>query len=460
MDLRLSIVWNMVYSLAFCVCYVMGPQGFDASGNLTGGAEEAVVRELFVSGVLMSVFRECVLLFKTETWRNAESQAYQNEGSAKTSLLKAMCDVVVVLDAELKIAEACPQLTHMLRTQHNLQGDMLHHHMPSEEDRKRFDQFMAATVLTEEELAELLNVRLRDRFGVDRQVELLRARFQKLDNSVGYFVGIRVQVEGSAAAEQHTISAVGAVTGQRHIGGPSGEMNCEMSESSFDKIISEDRLTLSFDALGGTILDHSLHFGVLVGKLIVGDSVQEAIFSSSRFWSWVQQCAMTTFYGERELPACPVDHVLMRGARFSSDLRLPIREVKIFRLPNKSFVEGNKGSSAAVVISILFLTLRTKSLLRLAAAQRESCFQRLPIGLGIGSMEEDDDELDTSGTSGSALTNTEPSSESLLAPGGLSEFTDDSKEVTSPNDSLRVILSQFEPSAHVLDEYSNKDEAT
>jgi len=429
MDLKLSILWNVLYSVALCVCHVLGPHGFNDSSKLTSEAEEGVFRELLVLGVLVSIFRDCLMLFKTEALRNAESQAFQNEGSAKTSLLKAMCDVVVVLDAELKIAEACPQLTHMLRTQRNLTGDMLHHHMPSEEDQKRFDQFMAAAMPMEEDLAELLNVRLRDRFGVDRQVELLRARFQKLDNSVGHLVGIRIQVEGSAAADQQALTAPLSPGVEDSSSVQQEAARPETSETSFDKIISEDRLTLSFDALGGTILDHSLQFGVLFGKLLVGSSVQEAISSVSEFWSWVQQCAMTLFYGERGLPACPVAHLRMRGGRFPSGLRLPIREIKIFRLPNKSLIEGNVGSSAVVVISILFLTLRTKPLLRLAAAKRESCFQRLSIDAGASALE-DDAEMDELDTSGSGLTSlTVPSSESLFAPVAR-EHTDTSEEVS------------------------------
>lgn len=51
--------------------------------------------------------------------------------------------------------------------------------VPSE----RFDQFMAVATSVQEDLAEILNVRLQDRFGVDRQVELLRAKYLKLDRS-------------------------------------------------------------------------------------------------------------------------------------------------------------------------------------------------------------------------------------------------------------------------------------
>lgn len=104
------------------------------------------------------------------------------------------------------------------------------------------------------------------------------------------------------------------------------------------------------------------HPGLHVAK--VGNSVQDAISSTAAFWSWAQQCAMTTFYGDGALPPCPVDHLQMRGERFASGLRLPIRDVKIFLLPQKSFIDGKSGSKVAVVVSILFLTLRTKALLR------------------------------------------------------------------------------------------------
>lgn len=137
MDVRLSVIWNVLYTMAFCILSAQGPRGLDESGRWTFELKDAVVREAFVLLVVLVILRERVLLLKSEALSIAESLAFQNEGSAKTSLLKAMCDVVVVLDEDLRIAEACPQLRHMLRTSHNLMGDRLHDHMPAEEDRER-----------------------------------------------------------------------------------------------------------------------------------------------------------------------------------------------------------------------------------------------------------------------------------------------------------------------------------
>lgn len=100
MDFRLSVIWNVMYTLAFCLMFAFGPRGLDGSGNWTLVLQDAMCREAFVLAVIIAILRGRVMLLEAEAFSVAESQAFQNEGSAKTSLLKAMCDVVLVLDEE------------------------------------------------------------------------------------------------------------------------------------------------------------------------------------------------------------------------------------------------------------------------------------------------------------------------------------------------------------------------
>jgi len=380
-ELQVGVFWNIVFSLTFCVIYWVTWQGEDG-GVSRAGAQEVMGREVCMCIVLLLLVRDRVCSVRAEALNLARVQSLSTEGSAKTSLLKAMCDVVVLLDSDLKIAQPCPQLKHMLQAQQALKGDTLQNYMATEDDQHRFQQFMVGgeshAESEPEDLAEILNLHMRDWQGVDRRVELLRAKLVNVDGTVGHLVGIRVQPdEGPGAAADSGIAEIG---GQGGAPAAAGEL--------------DDSITLSFDALRWTILDHSLPFAVLCGELMIGTSIKNLVPDSFAFYSWVQQCAMDAFAGQH-VPSCPVDHLLLRWKRAAHPCRAEIRNIELYQLPANSFMDpAGGGQSGTLIMTIRFARMKSKPLLSLRAARRRGFILSAMVEMLSGYTPIDDDEIE------------------------------------------------------------------
>eukprot|EP00443_Scrippsiella_acuminata_P127236 CAMPEP_0115592718 /NCGR_PEP_ID=MMETSP0272-20121206/10929_1 /TAXON_ID=71861 /ORGANISM="Scrippsiella trochoidea, Strain CCMP3099" /LENGTH=343 /DNA_ID=CAMNT_0003027963 /DNA_START=406 /DNA_END=1434 /DNA_ORIENTATION=+ len=164
-----ALVWNLVYSLAsvWASSHVSEPGSFDS--NLV---------DLMMSAVLVLAAQQR----HRALWREARC----NEQVATTDLLTLVCDAVVELDDELKIAEHTPKLAL------NLQ-----HFMPIEEDRKRFEAHLSDhETIGEPEpsfssRSGALHATMRDSMSGRLQVEMFFVRFHSISGRRQYLVGIR-----------------------------------------------------------------------------------------------------------------------------------------------------------------------------------------------------------------------------------------------------------------------------
>jgi len=124
--------------------------------------------------------------------KDIESKASKSETSAVTTLLNAVCDVVVELDADLDFSKDHKSFTAllMLAPNRSTQGAHFQDFLPSEVDKQRF-KAQVVSPLDTECMAGAGNFTMRDSLGNNLKMEILSAQFEGLDNTTHYLVGIR-----------------------------------------------------------------------------------------------------------------------------------------------------------------------------------------------------------------------------------------------------------------------------
>jgi len=116
------------------------------------------------------------------------------ENSATATLLNLMCDVVVELDANLKLVRQAPKLEAMLAL-HSTRAATLQQYMPNEVDQSRFQDVLCPEGLQGDVSMSYepgaLHSTLRDSWGNHISVEMFYIQFRGPDLCLRTFVGLR-----------------------------------------------------------------------------------------------------------------------------------------------------------------------------------------------------------------------------------------------------------------------------
>mmetsp|Transcript_122256 Transcript_122256/g.391003 ORF Transcript_122256/g.391003 Transcript_122256/m.391003 type:complete len:460 (+) Transcript_122256:50-1429(+) len=146
--------------------------------------------------VVVAVFAVwCAILANEARWDYAREMITRKmllgENSATATLLNLMCDVVVELDANLKLVRQAPKLEAMLAL-HSTRAATLQQYMPNEVDQSRFQDVLCPegdVSLSYEPGA--LHSTLRDSWGNHISVEMFYIQFRGPDLCLRTFVGLR-----------------------------------------------------------------------------------------------------------------------------------------------------------------------------------------------------------------------------------------------------------------------------
>mmetsp|Transcript_121823 Transcript_121823/g.389889 ORF Transcript_121823/g.389889 Transcript_121823/m.389889 type:complete len:590 (+) Transcript_121823:72-1841(+) len=119
-----------------------------------------------------------------------ESMVLSSEMSAMRDLLHLVCDVVIEMDAESCIADDSAKAAAFLtmNPKKSIQGQTLQEYMPTDEDRKLFEDRMLGL---RDATTGALHVTLRGSNGHLLAVEVLFAKFRDLRGDVQHLVGLR-----------------------------------------------------------------------------------------------------------------------------------------------------------------------------------------------------------------------------------------------------------------------------
>jgi len=137
-----------------------------------------------------------------------EAQSSRNELAAAQSVLRSVCDVVVVVDDALRLREDSPELRNMLflNRRRSLRQEDVRSFLASAEDRAKFDEQAAAATAAGQPVGEpprlsvAFHVSMKDSAGIILEVEVFVVGFLK-ENQQMHLVGIREQQSGERAAE-------------------------------------------------------------------------------------------------------------------------------------------------------------------------------------------------------------------------------------------------------------------
>eukprot|EP00928_Gymnodinium_smaydae_P051008 TRINITY_DN3454_c0_g1_i1.p1 TRINITY_DN3454_c0_g1~~TRINITY_DN3454_c0_g1_i1.p1 ORF type:complete len:556 (+),score=64.50 TRINITY_DN3454_c0_g1_i1:72-1670(+) len=186
---HMVVVWNCVYCAAATYA--------KTNAALVGDSVRLRGEIALEVGALLAILylsRTTVASLKREIQHQARATNLQSENSATTQLLEVMCDVVVELDGEKRIAENSESLAAMFAFNHTrgVKGTQLQDLMPFAEDRTKVDELLLTMSRSTGRLdPRLAHVTLRDSYGTHFRAELFFVHFSGLDRSSRYYVGIQ-----------------------------------------------------------------------------------------------------------------------------------------------------------------------------------------------------------------------------------------------------------------------------
>eukprot|EP00928_Gymnodinium_smaydae_P051009 TRINITY_DN3454_c0_g1_i2.p1 TRINITY_DN3454_c0_g1~~TRINITY_DN3454_c0_g1_i2.p1 ORF type:complete len:556 (+),score=60.05 TRINITY_DN3454_c0_g1_i2:72-1670(+) len=186
---HMVVVWNCVYCAAATYA--------KTNAALVGDSVRLRGEIALEVGALLAILylsRTTVASLKREIQHQARATNLQSENSATTQLLEVMCDVVVELDGEKRIAENSESLAAMFAFNHTrgVKGTQLQDLMPFAEDRTKVDELLLTMSRSTGRLdPRLAHVTLRDSYGTDFRAELFFVHCSGLDRSSRYLAGIQ-----------------------------------------------------------------------------------------------------------------------------------------------------------------------------------------------------------------------------------------------------------------------------
>eukprot|EP00928_Gymnodinium_smaydae_P051010 TRINITY_DN3454_c0_g1_i3.p1 TRINITY_DN3454_c0_g1~~TRINITY_DN3454_c0_g1_i3.p1 ORF type:complete len:539 (+),score=70.21 TRINITY_DN3454_c0_g1_i3:77-1693(+) len=194
-NFTMIVVWNCVYSATaiYAVANALDSNrelGVDNSLRLPG----VIAVEIGAFVAILYLSRTTVASLKREIRHQAQATCLQGENAATTQLLDVMCEIVVELDSEQRIAVDSERFAAMFALNHTraMKGKKLQDLMPLDEDRKNVDEILLTMSRnTERKDPRLAHVTLRDSYGTQFRAELFFVQFSGLDRSSRYYVGIQ-----------------------------------------------------------------------------------------------------------------------------------------------------------------------------------------------------------------------------------------------------------------------------
>lgn len=215
MNLRLSAGCNALFTIYNCyqtISIVESPTGC----SLATSDGDIIIREVLLFAVMVVYLRKLERRAVAESSFLMAIQRSHNERDAKTSLLDAVCDVVVALDTDFRITESSPKLACMLlyhEGTQSLKGDNMLRFLAAQ-DHERFSEFVKRPLNLQADqntrggysIAEIIHARMRDSMGSSIEVEIIHSLFLEPDSRVGHLIGIReVSSDGLDRWQQRTL---------------------------------------------------------------------------------------------------------------------------------------------------------------------------------------------------------------------------------------------------------------
>jgi len=194
LNMPLVVFWNGAYLLTTSISYHVG----DSDCSWMPYTSTFVVAELvgFINSnmILYAMKTAARALIR----REIEAKSARRETSAVIALLSTMGDAVVELDKDLRIVGKSTQLSTMLLQgpRHSLAGMPFESLLASEDDVRLFKEYMAKDCASDQTLADVFHVKVRDTLNNSVRVEIFHVfKMGEGQDDHDHLLGIREDTE-------------------------------------------------------------------------------------------------------------------------------------------------------------------------------------------------------------------------------------------------------------------------
>ncbi|CAK0863469.1 unnamed protein product [Prorocentrum cordatum] len=203
----LNAIWIFVINVIACLSFSGSERNGDGcarAGPLIGSLQLWTISVVFVL-ILFSVDKLLHQMMQLEL----EARSSRNELAAAHSVLRSVCDDVVVVDDALRLRVDSPELRNVLflNQRRSLRQEDLRSFLASAEDCAKFDEQMRVATAAGQpsgeppRLSVAFLVSLKDSAGITLEVEVFVVPFLNRENQQSHLVGIREQQSTEPTAE-------------------------------------------------------------------------------------------------------------------------------------------------------------------------------------------------------------------------------------------------------------------
>mmetsp|Transcript_134826 Transcript_134826/g.430608 ORF Transcript_134826/g.430608 Transcript_134826/m.430608 type:complete len:577 (-) Transcript_134826:235-1965(-) len=242
LEIRVSFWTNAVFSLGLICCL----------GALAPSMRVDYLVEEFVFLVMMITTLFCFeVTLTSNAATHVKERSTQGQHSAVTSLLNMVCDAVVELDDDLRMAGDCPALSTALfhGQAKGLCGQSLKEFVCGD-DQAHFEDEVASQD-TPAAAAKMFHVRLRDSWGNAVPMELFHVPFSGVGQETRHFIGLRehsdtqIAVSGPTGTMEESMDSPSVVGARLAHRGPRLAPEGPDSRLQVD-ILAADPMTITF----------------------------------------------------------------------------------------------------------------------------------------------------------------------------------------------------------------------
>mmetsp|Transcript_61063 Transcript_61063/g.176911 ORF Transcript_61063/g.176911 Transcript_61063/m.176911 type:complete len:619 (-) Transcript_61063:139-1995(-) len=204
---------NLFSNILFSACLIAG---HGAKVPLDSGLSTLDLAQLEFNVLFwkLALLYLCESLMKASITREVEAKLGRCQLSAVLALLNMMCDAVVDLDSNLTFKDHPAKFAGMLMntSPRSLQGESLAQCIFASEDRKRFQELVAAARDREDgrPAPSMLTVHLRDSIGNAVKVDLFHVPYWHVNGALEHLIGFRE--DNFDVRDPHNTDSLGAIS--------------------------------------------------------------------------------------------------------------------------------------------------------------------------------------------------------------------------------------------------------
>eukprot|EP00927_Polykrikos_kofoidii_P015615 TRINITY_DN16956_c0_g1_i6.p1 TRINITY_DN16956_c0_g1~~TRINITY_DN16956_c0_g1_i6.p1 ORF type:complete len:562 (-),score=49.83 TRINITY_DN16956_c0_g1_i6:297-1982(-) len=202
LNLRKAVIWNCVYiGTALLSVFFFS---FSGLGYSQTEVEQFVIAEVCCMALMLLFVLELEEAVVTTVAQELDAETRQAAHSAARALLDKLCDMVIELNSDLKIAGTADKLaaTLFLNPQISLEGLEFKSLLLLEEEQERLSRVLRGSYKEGGSRAHVCHVTMRDSGGASVRMEMFTVAYQDAFEEWRHLIGIREFTDAAPLAQQ------------------------------------------------------------------------------------------------------------------------------------------------------------------------------------------------------------------------------------------------------------------